>query len=50
MNIIIALPAPLIKPLAIRLGWQTTPTKSLVILNPLPHAGEETNESLREFR
>ena len=31
--------------LAIRLGWQNTPAKSLVI----PQAGEEANESLREF-
>jgi hypothetical protein len=36
---------PLIKQLAIRLGWQKTPPKSLVI----PQAGEEANESLREF-
>ena len=32
-------------PHSIRLDWETAPVKSLVI----PQAGEEANESLREF-
>jgi hypothetical protein len=39
------LPGPLIEPLAIRLGYQKTIAKSLVI----PPAGEGDKDSLHEF-